>query len=97
MYNFFFCKKLMQIIAGDINNMVADERKRGTDELLFTLPGSDFEIVFGKYLAVDGVTKVFIKVFQVFIFNLANNLDDVFVYKIKMTNQGGVITNIYFM
>jgi ABC-2 type transport system permease protein len=44
----------------------ADERKLGTDELLFTLPATEAEVLAGKYLAVVGVYGVAL------VFSLAN-------------------------
>lgn len=49
---------LLLIVPAITMTVWADEKKLGTDELLFTLPASDFEILIGKYLSVLAVYTV---------------------------------------
>ena len=49
---------LLVFIPAITMNVWADEKRQGTDAILFTLPASDFEIMMGKYLAVAAVYTI---------------------------------------
>ena len=56
--NEWFPQLLLFIVPAITMGVWSEERKLGTEELLFTLPVSDFEVLMGKYLAVVAVYTV---------------------------------------
>lgn len=56
--NEWFPRLLLFIVPAITMSVWSEERKLGTEELLFTLPVSDFEVLIGKYLAVISVYSV---------------------------------------
>ena len=81
--NEWFPQLLLFIVPAITMGIWSEERKLGTEELLFTLPVSDLEVLIGKYLAVVAVYTVAL------IFSLTNVL---ILYFIGAPDPGLIFT-----
>jgi ABC-2 type transport system permease protein len=69
---------LLFIVPAITMNLWADERRSGTDELLFTLPGTDMEIMIGKYLSAIAIYTIalFFSTTQLFVLSWLSTRTD---------------------
>ena len=82
----WFPALLLFIVPAITMSAWADEQKMGTDELLFTLPARDWEILLGKYLAVLAIYTV----------ALAFSMTHAFVLAALGNPDWGVLLTTYF-